>query len=150
MADPLSVAGLAAGVVSLGLQVCAGITQYMDALDCREQDIASARQQTVSLQKTLHLVETCLPQLQHDHRAATETVYNCIESCRNELEALVRLMADLAASCNQSITASRRDKIKNQGRKLLYPFSRPKLEQLETRLRNANATLQLALQALGL
>jgi hypothetical protein len=149
MADPLSVAGLAAGLVSLGLQVCGGITKYMDALDCREQDIASVRQQNLSLQKTLHVVETSLAQLQPDHQTAAAAVSSCIDGCRNELEALVTLMADLAGS-SQPTAVGRRDKLRNQGKKLLYPFSRPKLEQLETTLRNANATLQLALQALGL
>lgn len=148
MADPLSVAGLAAGVVSLGLQVCGGITSYIDALNCREQDIASARQQTECLEKTLQVVETSLAQLQHEHQTPTAAVRGCMDSCNQELEALRSLVVELAGP-DQS-AAGRRERIKAFGKKLCYPFSRPKIEQLENRLRIANATLQLALQALGM
>ncbi|KAH6838338.1 hypothetical protein B0I37DRAFT_316861 [Chaetomium sp. MPI-CAGE-AT-0009] len=148
MADPLSVAGLAAGLVSLGLQVSGGIAQYVDALDCREHDIAYARQQNDSLHKTLQVIETSLVQLRHDHHPATAAVQGCLDSCKTELNALQDLVAELAHPA-QSIT-NRRSKIKSHGKKLLYPFDRPKLQQLETKLHNANATLRLALQALGL
>ena len=149
MADPLSVAGLAAGLVSLGLQVCGGLTQYLDALDSRDQDMVSVRQQTISLQNTLRAVEPSLAQLQPDHQAATATVCDCIAECKSELRALVTLVTDLSG-CDHPPTAGCRDKLKSQGKKLLYPFSRPKVNQLETRLRNANGALQLALQTLGL
>jgi chromosome segregation ATPase len=148
MADPLSVAGLTAGLVSLGLQVSGGITQYIDALDCREKDIASAKQQNDSLHKTLQTIEASLVQLRRDHHAATTAVQACLDSCQTELKDLQKLVAELAVP-NQPVI-DRRSKIRNRGKKLLYPFDRPKLQQLETRLRNANATLQLALQALGL
>ncbi|RYP92826.1 hypothetical protein DL770_000997 [Monosporascus sp. CRB-9-2] len=148
MADPLSVAGLGIGVVSLGLQVSRGITTYMDALNCRDKDIASLRQQNDSLRKTLQVVETSLSQFQRDHRFATTVVHECLDSCKKELNALESLVADLTA-CDQS-TTSRKNKFKNQGKKLLYPFSRPKVEHLEIRIYNANASLQLVLQTLGL
>ena len=148
MADPLSVACLAAGLVSLGLQVCGGIITYVDALDCREQDIASVRQQHHSLQITLRVVETSLSQLPRDHQEAAAAAHDCLDVCQAKLKGLESLVAELASS--NSPSTSRRGKIRHQSKKLLYPFSRVKLEQLETRLQSANATLQLALQALGL
>ncbi|KAI0436950.1 hypothetical protein F4803DRAFT_197268 [Xylaria telfairii] len=148
MADPLSVAGLATGVVSLGLQVAGGITDYIDALNCRSQDILLVKQQNESLQRTLQVVETSLSQFQRDHQVATVAARECLDLCKQELKALQSLVVDITA-CDQP-TADRKSKIKNKGKRLLYPFSRPKLEQLETRLRNTNATLQLALQSLGL
>ncbi|KAH6894747.1 hypothetical protein B0T10DRAFT_536780 [Thelonectria olida] len=106
MADPLSVAGLGIGVVSLGLQVSGAIMAYIDALNCRDKDIASVKQQNSSLRKTLQIIETSLSQF--------------------------HLIADLTV-CRQS-TTSRENKFKNHGKKLLYPFSRPKAEKLEARL----------------
>jgi hypothetical protein len=47
-------------------------------------------------------------------------------------------------------TARRKNKARNKGKKLLYPFHRPKLEQIATKLHQINATLQLGLQSLGL
>jgi hypothetical protein len=150
MADPLSVAGLAAGVISLGLQVCGGITSYVEAVECREQDIASARQQNHSLRQTLQVAQTCLVQLQDDgmHQAAAIAVRDCVHSSTQELKALNALVGELTGH-GQPMTG-RGNKIKAQGRRLLYPFNRPKLVLLETRLRNANAALQLTIQALGL
>ncbi len=148
MADPLSIAGLAAGLVSLGLQVSGGITQYVDALDCREADIASAKQLNDCLQKTLQFIEESLSDFRNDHLAATAVVQACLETCKANLRALQSLLAELAGPDQTHI--GRRSRIQNRGKKLLYPFSRPKLQQLETSLRNANATLQSALQALGL
>jgi cysteinyl-tRNA synthetase len=141
-------AGLAVGVVSLGLQVAGGITGYIDALHFRDQDISSVRRQNDRLQKTLRVVETSISQLQCDHQDATAEVQECLNSCNNELKALESLVANFTA-CDQS-TTGQKIKIKDKGKKLLYPFSRPKLEQLETKLRDANAALQLALQTLGL
>ena len=148
MADPLSVAGLTAGLVSLGLQVSGGITQYIDALDCREAEISSAKQLNDCLQKTLQFIEESLSDFRNDHHAATAVVQACLETCKANLKTLHNLLAELAGP-GQTMTG-RRSRIKSQGKKLLYPFSRPKLQQLETNLRNANATLQSALQALGL
>jgi hypothetical protein len=148
MADPLSVAGLAAGLMSLGLQVCACITEYIEALDCHEQDIASVRQQNDSLRKTLRIVEASLCQLQCDHQEAAAAVHDCLDSVKQKLKALDALVAKLAG-CRQP-TTSRGNRIKNQGKKLLYPFSRSKLAQLDTELRNANTTLQLTLHVLVL
>ncbi|TGJ81341.1 hypothetical protein E0Z10_g7415 [Xylaria hypoxylon] len=148
MADPLSVAGLAISVVSLGLQVAGGITDYIDALNCRRQDIMSVKQQNDSLRKTLQVIETSLSQFPRDHQDATVAVRECLDLCKQELKALESLVVDFAAY--DQPTTGRKDKIKNNGKKLLHPFSRPKLEQLEARLRNANSALQLGLQTLGL
>ncbi|RYP06294.1 hypothetical protein DL765_009565 [Monosporascus sp. GIB2] len=148
MADPLSVDGLAISVVSLGLQVTRGIADYIDALNSHDENIASVRQQNDSLRKTFQVVETSLSQLQRDHQAATATVRECLDSCKKELQVLESLVAELVVD-DQSTTC-RKNKIKIQGKRLLYPFSRPKLEQLGTRLRYINATLQLTLQTLGL
>ncbi|KAK4247357.1 hypothetical protein C7999DRAFT_41321 [Corynascus novoguineensis] len=148
MADPLSISGLAAGLVSLGLQVSGGITQYFDALECRDQDLSSARQLNDALQKTLRVIETHVAQLKSGHHAATAAVQTCLDSCKTDLQALQRLVAELAGP--DQVVAGRVSKIKSRSQKLLYPFSRPKLQQLEAKLRNANATLQLAMQTLEL
>ncbi|KAH6632437.1 hypothetical protein F5144DRAFT_489559 [Chaetomium tenue] len=148
MADPLSVAGLAAGMVSLGLQVCGGITSYLDALKCGEQDIASTRQQIDRLGRALQAVEASLPQPQQEHQAPTAAVHGCLDSCNQELKGLETLMAHLAGP-DQNPSGGR-EKIQALSKRLCYPFNRPKIEQLEMRLRNTNATLQLALQALGI
>ncbi|KAM3498598.1 hypothetical protein MY10362_008097, partial [Beauveria mimosiformis] len=117
MADPLSVAGLAFAVVSLGLQVTAGITDYFDALSSRDQDIAFARQQNDTLRKTLRVIESSSSRLQNDHRAATAALRECLDSCKKELQALEITVAELVSS--DQATTCRKDKIRNQGKRLL-------------------------------
>ncbi len=151
MADPLSIVGLAAGLVSLGLQVGGGIKTYLDALDCREQDMASVRQQNDTLAATLRTIETLLipSQLEPAHQKATEAVRDCLDSCRKELNSLSHLVTDLTG-CSASTAVGRRDRIKAEGKRVLYPFTRPKLDELGKRLHSANATLQLSLQMLNM
>lgn len=61
MADPLSITGVAISVVSLGLQVSGAIINYIDALDSRDEEIMSLKQQSTLLQRTLGVIDTCLP-----------------------------------------------------------------------------------------
>ncbi|KAF5616056.1 ankyrin repeat-containing protein [Fusarium sp. NRRL 25303] len=148
MADPLSVAGLALAVVSLGLQVTGGITDYFDSLKSRDQDIASIIQQNDTLKKTLQVIESSISRFQNDHRTATEALRQFLDSSNDELKVLEGMVATLTTD-DQGAT-DRRTKARNKGKKLLYPFHRPKLEQMATKLHHINATLQLGLQSLGL
>ncbi|KAF5546122.1 ankyrin repeat-containing protein [Fusarium phyllophilum] len=148
MADPLSVAGLALAVVSLGLQVTGGITDYFDSLKSRDQDIASIIQQNDTLKKTLQIIESSISRFQNDHKTTTETLRQFLDSSNEELRALESMVATLIT--DDPGTTGRRNKARNKGKKLLYPFHRPKLEQMATKLHHINATLQLGLQRLGL
>lgn len=139
MADP---------TVSLGLHVCGSITAYANALHCRKKDIASVQQQNESLRATLQLVEASLSMLRRDHHAAAMTTDKCLGSSKQTLVELEGLITGLAAY--DKPTSSRSSTLKNQGSKLLYPFSRTKVEELETKIRNANSILQVALQTLEL
>jgi len=76
MSDPLSIAGLVTGVVSLGLKVAAEITKYLNALECREKDTASMRQQTGSLETILQIIEESLNKTQ-EHQQVTAAVRGC-------------------------------------------------------------------------
>ncbi|KAL7762719.1 hypothetical protein ACKLNR_009254 [Fusarium oxysporum f. sp. zingiberi] len=148
MADPLSVAGLALAVVSLGLQVTVSITDYFDTLKSRDQDIASIIQQNDTLRKTLQVIESSISRFQNDHRTATEALRQCLDSCTEELKTLESMVATLIT--DDQGTAGRKNKARNKGKRLLYPFHRPKLEQIATKLHHINANLQLGLQSLGL
>ena len=125
-----------------------GIAKYIDALDCREQEIASLRQQNNTLKKALQVVEASLSRFHPEHQASAAPALDCLDACKRELKAFDGLVV-VFAGCGQR-AAGRKEKIKSQGKKLLYPLNRPKLQQLESKLRNANATFQLALQALSL
>ncbi|KAH7144678.1 hypothetical protein DER46DRAFT_630165 [Fusarium sp. MPI-SDFR-AT-0072] len=92
MADPLSVTWLALAVVSLGLQVTGGITDYFDSLKSRDQDIASVVQRNDTLRKTLRLIESSISRFQNDHRTATETLRQFLHSSSEELKVLESML----------------------------------------------------------
>lgn len=58
MADPLSVAGLATGVVSLGLQVTGGLLSYLVAIRSREDDLVLAKPYVGSIQAAINHINS--------------------------------------------------------------------------------------------
>ncbi|KAK6841051.1 hypothetical protein PG987_001911 [Apiospora arundinis] len=144
MADPLSVAASAAGLVSLGLTVTGGVAKYTDALKCRTEDLASVRQRNQSLRRTIRFIEVAKSQLQlqlsHQQSAASLTaVDESIKACKIELVKLEALMHNLLAIETQE-----------HRKKLTYAFDRSKVDQLALRLDHTIHALQLALDGLGL
>ncbi|KAK7990075.1 hypothetical protein PG989_010390 [Apiospora arundinis] len=152
MADPLSIAASAAGLVSLGLTVTGGVAKYADALKCRTEDLASVRQRNQSLRTTIRFIDGVKSQLQsqlsHQQSPTSLTaVDDSIKACKAELVKLESLMVELSGC---SSTTSWRSKLKNTGKKLTYAFDRSKVDQLATRLDHTIQVLQLALDGLGL
>ncbi|KAK8102350.1 hypothetical protein PG984_015496 [Apiospora sp. TS-2023a] len=145
MADPLSVAGLAAGLVSLGLQLTGGITDYLDAVKCRGKELASARGHNGSLRQTIAVLEATVAKTQIPHPASFQIVDHALKPTKTELKALEDLVDDLA-DCD---TGTWRSKLSDKSRKLRYAFDRGKIQQLATQLSQANMTLSIALQVLG-
>ncbi|KAG9508318.1 hypothetical protein J7337_001882 [Fusarium musae] len=113
MADPLSVAGLALAVVSLGLQVTGGIAEYFDSLKSRGQDIDSITRQNDTLRKTLRIIELSISQFQNDHKTATEALRQFLDSSNGELKVLESMIATFII--DDEGTAGRRNKARNQG-----------------------------------
>lgn len=146
MADGLSLAASVAGLVSLGLQVTQGIVSYVDALESRQQELRSVQQQNDALSSALAVIESASAQLQGQHQHAAAAVSQNLLACTEHLEAVKKLLAELA-HCDTSTWWKR---VKNQKKKLSYAFDRPKLQGLAQRLEDANCALQLALAGLGL
>ncbi|RYP22652.1 hypothetical protein DL765_001502 [Monosporascus sp. GIB2] len=148
MADPISIVGLAAGLASLGIQICGGITGYLDAIKCRADDIASVRRQVKSFESVLAVIQTALNQVDSSHQVSAAAVAECFQSCETELKALDTFISELTGGVKSQVNF--RDKLEEQTRKLTYPFNRSKLNQLEDKLDRVNGIFQTALQGLGL
>ncbi|KAK8140033.1 ankyrin repeat-containing protein [Apiospora sp. TS-2023a] len=144
MADPLSIAGLAAGLVSLSLQVTGGITEYLDALKCRAEELSYARVQNESLRKAIAVIQSLLAKTGPQYQSTSQNVADAIKTCESELHTLERIVAGLAG-CD---TGSWRSRLHERGKKLRYAFDRTKVQQLAGRLSHANEVLSLALQIL--
>lgn len=146
MADPLSVAASAAGLLSLGIQVTQGISTYLDALKCRQEDLDVVSRKNDALRHIIGSVNSIVPSQQPLNRPHA-AVRDCIAICKDELEGLETLVAQLSGCKN---TQTWKTRLQNQSRKLSYPFTRSRVQELSQQLDQANGTLQVALEGLGM
>ena len=143
MAEALGLAASVAGLVSLGLQVTGGIATFLDALQSRQEDLASVKRQNDALTASLDIIKAASSRTQGQHSYAITT---SIQSCETELRAVEVLLADLA-NCD---TTTWRQRLRSKKKKLSYVFDRPKVQLVVQRLHNANQVLQLTLTGLNL
>ncbi|KAF3007235.1 hypothetical protein E8E14_008803 [Neopestalotiopsis sp. 37M] len=148
MADGLSIAASVAGLVSLGFQVCSGITTYLDGLKCREEELESARKYEQSLKASIQTIDKFLSRPKFHHQNSSTDITECIQPCKDELIALKVLVAGLCGEKKNN--PSWLDRAKASKKRLTYAFDRPKLSQLQAKVGQAIQSLQLALQILGL
>lgn len=147
MADPLSVAGLAAGLVSLGLQVTGGLVSYVGAIRSRPEDLASANGYINSIRAAINHINSSSACAQAS-QTASDNIKFSVDACKDELKALEELIVKLSASQHGGTTV--RGKIRDGSKKLTHAFHRADIKELEDRLSRAYTTLQGAMQALGL
>ncbi|KAK8077076.1 hypothetical protein PG996_003246 [Apiospora saccharicola] len=143
MAEALGLAASVAGLLSLGLQVTGGFASYLDALENRQEELASAKRQNDALAASLDIVKTASTHVLSHH---AHTITTSIQSCEAELQAAEVLLADLA-NCD---TSTWRQRLRSKKKKLSYRFDRAKVQKLVQRLHNSNQVLQLALAGLNL
>lgn len=147
MSDPVSLAGTALGVVSLGLILCQGLTDYLQALECRKADIESTSRQVDCLQSALNVINVALAKFSPDHQNAGHVVEGCLHLCEEEIK---RLSDKLNEFKDQSHFNSFNKKLQLQAQKLAYPFKQGNLRRLEDSVVKINRILLTALQAMGL
>ncbi|GAW27248.1 putative ankyrin repeat-containing protein [Rosellinia necatrix] len=146
MADPLSIAGLAAGVIPLGLKVFGAVKEYLDAVKAQSEEIASARIQADNMEELLRVVSDRLPRLQTDYPALATIVQPHVKRSEAELRELSDLLLELCRTNTLTTRSGMLLKLGQHRKKLLYPFNCAHIAQLETRLASVNANLRMALQ----
>ncbi|KAF0324191.1 hypothetical protein GQ607_008621 [Colletotrichum asianum] len=148
MADPLGIAGTAAGLVSLGLQLYGEISKYIKAVKGRDEDLRAARQNAEVLRKCLNAIKGATSSTNVAQTASKDAVEECVASCIDELKQLDQRLTRLRGSTTPADSLSA--KVKAKGRQLMYPFHKDDIVDLERRLASANDVLQAALHALGM
>ncbi|KAI0801610.1 hypothetical protein GGR55DRAFT_701407 [Xylaria sp. FL0064] len=147
MVDPLSIAGLVTGVISLGLQVAGGLSDYLDAVKGRTEELRSAKRQATEMKELLLTIKDLLPQVENTFPKSAIMIKRHVNSCDAELSALHALLSELSQPSSSGTGI--RLKLSEQ-KKLTYPFNRSHISRLEERLTKVNNTLQTALQVTGL
>ncbi|KAI1867034.1 hypothetical protein JX265_007610 [Neoarthrinium moseri] len=148
MADPFSLAASAAGIVSLGLTVCSGLASYIDGIRDRKSELSTLSTQAQNLQATLSVLKGAESSIIAMHPAGAPALESAFKSVKEQLQALEVFLKEQQDASSQSwgMVAS----LKEQKRKLTFPFHRPTLEKLQKKLDSANGGLQIILHVLGL
>ncbi|KAH0423899.1 hypothetical protein CcaCcLH18_11838 [Colletotrichum camelliae] len=143
------VLGTVVGVVSLGLQVCSGLSVYIDGLQCQREEIKS----TIRHQKSL---ETLIAQIEglHNRRQApgicSAALQESMASAKAELQLFDEFINKVRIEDETGTDRSAGKMMKIQKKKLLYPFRRDRLDRIVTRLDVVIKALQAALQVFEL
>lgn len=148
LADPVGIIRTATGIVSLGLQLYGGISAYIEAVGERGEDLATASRHLQGLQSSLRIIQATIPTLPRKGQDRGDTVLLCLQICEEELKALEKLLGILV---NAPVKPSNFiAKVKEEKKRLSFPFHRPNLIKLEERLQRANAVLRAAMHTLEL
>ncbi|KAF5661963.1 ankyrin repeat-containing protein [Fusarium circinatum] len=148
MADPVGITGTAVGVISFGLQLYTGITQYLDAVKGRDEDLQRAKQYANAFQASLKVLGDTILKVNDQQAAAKNVIQDCKISCEAEITALGALLNDLKGP--QHPQCDRISRIEGSLQKWSYPFKQRNLSRLEERLESANSVLKLSLLTLQL
>ncbi|KAF5236748.1 hypothetical protein FANTH_11155 [Fusarium anthophilum] len=141
-------AGTALGIISFGLQLYTGLSEYLDDVKGRDEDLLQARNNAKTLQCSLKAIEDMMSKVNGDHTMAQDAVEECKRSCQAELKALYQLLRDLKGMPVDP--ADPVSKARSSIHKWSYPFKKKSINRLEERLKSANNVLKTALSALQL
>lgn len=146
MADPLSVASSAVGVLSLAITTCQGVISYYKSWDTQGENMSNAKGEIERLRNCLSALEEILPKIMSSSAIAVH-VEQCVLSCQ---EGTVRLEQFLKKCRNSPAPLSLKDKIRDCGQKAIFPFRQSSLNTLKEIVRNLEDSLGTALQVLHL
>lgn len=139
MADVL---GTVLGVVSLGLQVGASISNYLDGVQCRKEDMEYITRCCKSMNVLLQQIKSLQYQLTGVNITA---VREAMTTAEVELSILGNFVEKIRTGNNTKSPNSVIKRAKKQKMKLLYPFQQDHLYRLNAQLDAANRALQAAL-----
>lgn len=147
MADPVSGAGTAVGVISLGIQVCQGLMSYYENWKSFDDDIAHLYAKSNKLRITLENLEYTLPKLRHSNANVMTDVEEKIVSSLKEIGKLEKALN----KCRSSVSANT---IQQKGYRLLqktfYPFKKATIQELENNVTDLEHNLKTSLHSLTL
>ncbi|KAF3482178.1 ankyrin repeat-containing protein [Arthroderma uncinatum] len=147
MADPLSVAGSVAGLVSLSIQVTGSIVKFYD----------SYKGQDVAVDRTTGKLKSFLSMLQYLHQRIQERKFqpdekDLIQAIESSIENCGDLIYELQDECEKfrkkAPAGDLKAAIKATGRRVSYPFKESTLKKLDEDIGEMRENLTFALNAL--
>ena len=141
MADLLSISSGVAGLVSLGLTVCSGISQYYVSWKDSEKDTARLRESLDTLTKTFTLIKRRISGSTFN-REAVDRVTESLVACAGAIDRLNEKLDKLKCTKPGIVNV--------QFKRSVYPFYTKTLEKLQGIVDALQTKLGLALQALNI
>ena len=107
MADPLSVAGSAVGLISLGFQVTQSLVNFYNSYKGREDDIMHMREKLDGLLVILQSVETTLSgrKFHVDERSLVQSIETSIKGCDEMIQELQHEFQKISKSSSDGLRA---------------------------------------------
>ena len=145
MSDPISVAGSALGVVSVGIQVCQGLLSYYNAWRSYNSQISHFYNTIEGLNATLENLQLSLEKLGFTNTRAAQNVFRSIVSCEDGVKALKTTLEKFS-----SIKAPQglREKFHSYSLQTLFPFKQGTLQSMKAVVMDLQINLNSALQVL--
>ncbi|KPA37196.1 hypothetical protein FLAG1_10001 [Fusarium langsethiae] len=139
MSDPLSLAGTAVGITSLGIQVCQGLISYLRAVRGRKEEIRDGVREIEKVVSLLYSLNNTLPKVRL--RNGTTSLQTSIKHCYAKLEELQKLLDELNESrfSNKAVI-----------RAISYPFQQENLSTIRESLRSILSDLDLIISVISL
>jgi len=149
MADPVSLAGTAIGVLSLGIQVCQELRNYVNSASSRDKNIATILEQTTTLISIFDALRTVLPSVLSAvdaSRTATGpgAMLAALELCVEQVQGKISEVHTMLSSLREPQVTTAQAKIRDVGKRLLYPLRRADTQELQKQLDGLVSNAQLA------
>ncbi|KAF4438243.1 hypothetical protein FACUT_5108 [Fusarium acutatum] len=142
MSDPLSVAGSAVGIISLGIQVCQGLISYLQSFNGQDQDIQDSLKDIQTVISILYSLKGILPKVDKSS-SETPAIRRCLAESEEKLREFQQFSLKLRGT--QSPEHDGLGKMDHARCALLYPFREGKLKSLCQALKGLLQNLSLCL-----
>jgi len=119
MADPLSLAGSAAGLLSLGIQVSQALVEYYASYRSQNENVARTTEKLEILSGIFQdLQELNQRKFRPDEQALVDKILDSINKCEDFINELQEEHQKITKNPANGVKAT----IKTAGRRLIYPF----------------------------
>lgn len=142
MSDPLSVAGSAVGVISLGLSVCGKIVDYCRAYHGYDEDIRKVAASVESLSETLEDLEDAIKFAETTQPRVATRLSNKVIGIKQHITQLESVLKRYGPG-NPDEGFARR--ARNQAKKTVHAFRKDVLREMAADMGTLQESLQTAL-----
>ena len=139
-------ASSAAGVISLGLQVCTGLAKYCTDWKSYDRDLAALERRTNGLYSILEVLASLLERMEAKARPAHIASQGIILDCTDSIAQLDKMTLKCASQAH-SFSGVRIPRPRYL-RRALYPFRKTDILSLNSSLNDLQCNLMLALHVL--